>query len=494
MTTNLQTSLVADNRNIYPPITKQEAARTLLDRRKMRASLSPFIKKTFETVDPGTAYKHNWHIDCIAEYLEACVKRQIKRLIINIAPRHLKSICTSVALPAWAIGNDPSEQIMAASYSASLAIKHSVDCRLVMQSPWYKQTFPGVDLVADMNMKSEFVTTKRGHRVAVGVGGSATGKGGNILLVDDPVDPLQALSDEKRETCNTWFDQTYSTRFNDEKEGVMIVIMQRLHQNDLVGHILGGEDAENWEHLNIQQEPPTPIVYSFGNFRYEREAEELIHPERMGKAENDKKKKAIGSYAYAGQYQQEPSPLSGGLIDIKWFRRYSVLPNKFKCIVQSWDTAGKEKDINDPSVCTTWGVTEDSYYLIDAFRDRLIYPDLKKAVVGRFLKYAPSVVLIEDKSSGESLIQDIRDGDLKEYKIPVKPIMPTTDKVTRMSVESPVIEAGYVYLPKQAGWLPDFELELRNFPNSATKDQVDSVSQFLKWTKRKPAKPNVRSL
>lgn len=154
----------------------------------MRTSLSAFIKKTFETVDPGHTYKHNWHIDCMSEYLEACVKRQLKRLIINVPPRFLKSICTSVALPAWVIGNDPSEQVMAASYSASLAIKHSVDCRLVMKSPWYQNTFPGVQFVDDMDMKSEFVTTKRGHRVAVGVGGSATGKGGNILLIDDPVD------------------------------------------------------------------------------------------------------------------------------------------------------------------------------------------------------------------------------------------------------------------------------------------------------------------
>ena len=460
----------------------------------MRTSLSAFIKKTFETVDPGHAYKHNWHIDCMSEYLEACVKRQLKRLIINVPPRFLKSICTSVALPAWVIGNDPSEQVMAASYSASLAIKHSVDCRLVMKSPWYQNTFPGVQFVDDMDMKSEFVTTKRGHRVAVGVGGSATGKGGNILLIDDPVDPMQALSDDKRDACNTWFDQTYSTRFNDEKEGVMIVIMQRLHEDDLVGHIMNGEDADSWELLKIQQNPPTPITYSFGDFHYEREAGELIHPERFGEVENAKKLKAMGSYAYAGQHQQEPAPLAGGLIEIGWFKRYNVLPKKFKRIVQSWDTASKSKEVNDPSVCTTWGETEDSYYLIDVFRDRLKYPDLKKAVVGRFLKYKPDLVIIEDKSSGESLIQDIRDGDLKSHKIPVKAVMPVNDKVTRMSVESPTIEAGYVYLPKQAAWLPDFEMEMRHFPNSATKDQVDSVSQFLKVVKKRPAKPNIRSL
>ena len=195
-------------------ISPAEAAATLLERREGRRSLSAFVRKVFSTVDPATAYKHNWHVDLICEYLEAATRREIQRLIINIAPRSLKSNIVSVGWPAWLIGHNPSEQIVGSSYSGSLALKHSVDCRTVIQSAWYKNMFPDVELTGDMNTKSEFVTTNRGHRIATSVGGTATGKGGNVLLIDDPVNPEEAMSDTARDGANTWYDQTYSTRLN----------------------------------------------------------------------------------------------------------------------------------------------------------------------------------------------------------------------------------------------------------------------------------------
>lgn len=475
--------------NINPSQVKRLAAETLLQRRAMRERLAPFIKRVFKTVDPGAVYRHNWHIDLISEYLEACSKQQIRRLILNVPPRHLKSIAVSVAWPAWLLGKNPSEQIVAASYAASLSLKHSVDCRMVIQSPWYKATFPDVALAGDMNMKSEFMTTMAGHRTAVSVGGAVTGKGGNFLITDDPVNPEQAMSVAERTTANDWFDQTYSTRLNDEKRGVMVVIMQRLHTEDLTGHLLkkGG-----WEHISIPCEAEKKTIIDFGSVHVVREEGELLQPERMGPEEVAAKKLALGSYGWAGQYQQRPAPLEGGLIKLHWFKRYSVPPARFRSIKQSWDTAGKGTVLSDWACCTTWGETENGFYLLDVLRAQLDYPTLKRYAKSQYAKWQPSEVLIEDKSSGEALIQDL----LAEPGLfmPIIAINPTTDKITRAAAASPLIEAGFVYLPENAPWLPDYEVELSNFPNVVNDDQTDSTSQYLTRAKWPEFKPQIRTL
>ena len=459
-------------------------------REQMRNHLSPFIKKTFQTVDPGATYSHNWHIDLISEYLEAAAQGDIRRLVINIAPRFMKSICVAVAFPAWLIGRNPSEQILSASYSQALSTKHSVDCRLVVKSNWFKNTFPDVALASDMNMKTEFVTTQRGHRIATSVGGTATGRGGGFLLVDDPVDPLRAMSDTERTTANDWFDQTYSTRLNNEKTGCIIIIMQRLHVDDLTGHVLkkGG-----WEHLRIPMEAERNEIFDFGRVKHTRKKGDMMHEERFGKKEAKNKKTELGSYGWAGQFQQRPSPLEGGMVNLSWFNRYGAIPKRENVIrvIQSWDTAQKAKEVNDPWGGGTWFETEKGYYLVDSINQRMTYPDGKRTVIGWFDKWQPDVLLIEDKSSGEALIQDLRVHPSRAF--PVIAIQPDGDKVTRMSTASPIIEAGNCWLPERAPWLVDFEQEIANFPNSADKGQVDQTSQFLNWVKI-PSIPTVTVL
>lgn len=458
-------------------ITPAEAAAELLIRRQRRGSLVEFNKKVFATIDPATKYLHNWHIDLICEYLEACTKKDIKRLIINIPPRHLKSILVTVGWPAWMLGRNPSEQIVASSYAGSLAIKHSVDCRTVLQALWYKNTFPAVQLTDDMNMKSEFVTTKRGHRIATSVGGAATGRGGNILIVDDPIDPKKAMSEIERKTANTWYDQTFSTRLNNEDSGCIVLVMQRLHMDDLTGHVL---ELGNWEHLKIPYEAPTDKIYDFGRIRKERKAGDLLQKERMDKEKVERRKKELGSYGWSGQFQQEPAPVGGGMIKLAWFGRYNTPPEDFDKVVHSWDTAQKENELNDYSVDTIWGIKDSKYYLLYVYRDKLRYPRLRTATKNLNSKMPADVLLIEDKSSGTSLIQDLRE----DTNLPVIAILPCNDKVTRMDTCSPLIEAGNVFIPHDAPWLIDYEIELSNFPNVKNDDQADSTSQFLNWIKR----------
>ncbi len=440
----------------------------------LRDDLSSFIQCTFATVDPGTKYLHNWHVDLIAEYLKACTERDIKRLIINIPPRYLKSISVSVAWPAWVLGHDPGSKFLVSSYSDKLSLKHSVDCRLVVQTPWYKQVFPKVQLVKDQNEKSKFVTTARGHRIATSTGGTATGEGGDFLIVDDPHNPRQAESAVEREKTLEWFDRTYYSRLNDKKNGVIVVVMQRLHEKDLSGHLLS---QGGWEHLKIPAVAESKTVYDFGGIVCIRPVGDILHPERENTKEIDKNKKALGTYGYAGQYQQEPVPVEGGMIKKPWVRYYKIPPANPIRIVQSWDTAYKPNQINDPSVCTTWAETKLAYYLLDVWRDRVEYPRLKATVKSLAAKWHPTAILIEDKASGQSLIQELK----AHTKLPTIAVNPENDKLTRMSAQSAKFEAGKVFIPESAPWLPDFEKELFTFPLAEHDDQVDSTSQFLNW-------------
>ncbi|MFQ5783598.1 MAG: phage terminase large subunit [Alphaproteobacteria bacterium] len=454
----------------------------------LRQDLASFTAKAFHTVDPAARYLDNWHVRLICEHLEACARGELTRLIVNVPPRHLKSICVSVAWPAWLLGHDPAKRTMAASYSAALSVKHAQDCRLVVTAPWYRRIFPGVELASDQNEKHKFQTTARGHRIATSVGGTATGEGADVLIVDDPHNPRQAMSDTAREAALDWFDQTFSSRLNDKRRGVIVVVMQRLHERDLTGHLLA---KGGWHHLSLPAEAERRTVIAFAGMRVVRGAGDLLHREREGPDEIARAKRELGAYAFAAQYQQRPAPLAGGVVKAAWFRRYRAAPANPRRIVQSWDTAHKASALNDPSVCGTWAETETGYYLLDVVRRRMEYPDLKRAAKSLAAKWRPDAVLIEDKASGQSLIQDLR----AETVLPVIAVRPEADKLTRMSTASPAIEAGRLFLPEDAPWLADYEMEMTNFPNGANDDQVDMTSQFLRWVgSRRSTRPRLRRL
>lgn len=456
----------------------------------LRSDLSSFIQKSFRTVNPGTAYLHNWHIDLIAEYLTACNSGEIKRLIINMPPRYMKSLCVSVAWPAWLIGNDPSRRIIAASYSHALALKHSTDCRLLIKSRWYKKIFPWVEFASDQDEKGKFVTTQRGMRLATSVGGTLTGEGGNFLIVDDPHNPTDIHSEKTREHTLEWFGRTFASRLDDKKNGVIVVVMQRLHQNDLTGYLLDNNRA-GWMHLSLPVEAEERATFNFGAFKKIMEAGEILHQERESKEQLERARKELGSYVFAAQYQQSPVPAEGGMIKPAWVKKYKSNPNDIKRITQSWDTAIKSGQNNDYSVCTTWAEAEGFYYLMDVTRLKAEYPELKKAIINLADKWQADGILLEDKASGQSLIQDLR----RETKLALIAILPEKDKLTRMAAASSMIESGRVILPENAIWLADYEKELFSFPSSPHDDQVDSTSQFLNWiSKNTQKKPGIRKL
>lgn len=446
-----------------------------------------FLAKAFEAVSPGVEYLPNWHIDLIAEYLAAVQKAEITRLIINMPPRCLKSITVSVAWPAYLLGLNPSMRILCASYAQGLSLKHSLDTRLLLQQDWYREIFPQTEIAAAENEKHRFVTSARGYRFATSVGGTVTGMGGDLLIVDDPLNPLQASSKTERQHANQWFDQTFSTRLDDKQKGRIVVVMQRLHPEDLSGHLLA---KGGWEHLCLPAVAEKRTSLGYSAVQKIREAGEALHPARENSAMLARARTELGSTAFAAQYQQNPMPEEGNMISPQWVKRYDV-PVAFERVIQSWDTGIKSDPRHDASACLTIGVKENRYYLLHALQLRAEYPELKKAVLSQAENYTPDTVLIEDKASGQSLLQDLR----RESKLAIIPVLPKKDKVTRVARISSLIEAGKLYLPYHASWLAEFESELFTFPAAAHDDQVDALSQGLEWLSGKEKSiPTIRIL
>jgi predicted phage terminase large subunit-like protein len=320
------------------------------------------------------------------------------------------------------------------------------------------------------------------------VGGVLTGRGADYIIIDDPLKPSEALSDALRRSANDWFDHTLFSRLNDKRTGRIMVIMQRLHEDDLVGHVLG---REGWEVLSFpaiaEQDEDFVIQNLYGTCRVSRRVGEVVHPEREPLEALSTIRQTVGEYNFAEQYQQTPAPLGGGLIELAWFKTYEPgeRPERFDQIVQSWDTANKSTELSDYSVCTTWGLRDRHIYLLHVLRKRMGYPELKRRVREQADAFAATVVVIEDKASGTQLIQDL----IAEGLYAVTRYQPEADKVMRMNAQTATIENGFVYLPRDAPWLADYLHELSSFPNGKYDDQADSTSQALDWIKRGLVEP-----
>ena len=447
-------------------------------------NLTAFTQRCFQTVVPSQQFLPNWHIEAITHQLERVRRGETRRLIITLPPRNLKSICASVAFPAFVLGHDPALRIVCASYSQDLTAKHARDCRAVMESAWYRQLFPRTRIDPRKNTEAEFETTARGYRLGTSVGGTLTGRGGNLIIIDDPLKPVEAMSEVKRAAVAEWYDTTLSSRLDSKTEDAIVLIMQRLHVDDLVGHVL--EKGPSWTHLNLPAIAEVPHEVELGGgMTYKREAGEVLHPEREPIAVLEELKTSMGSQGSSAQYQQTPVLPGGDLIKQDWFRSYAQRPGPRQGdrIVQSWDTASKANKTNDFSVCTTWLIRGSDYYLLDVLRERLEFPDLRRRIISHAKSHKAKAILIEDASSGAALIQDLK------HEGTIRPIAihPDQDKIVRLEAQSAVIEAGHVLLPRSAPWLDDFLLEVLAFPHGRFDDQVDSLSQFLTWAaKRRP--------
>jgi predicted phage terminase large subunit-like protein len=440
-----------------------------------RTDFASFIGKCFHTLQPGRQFHMNWHIAATAYHLEQVRLGKINRLIINMPPRSLKSIMSSVAFPAFVLGHDPTKRIIAVSYGADLAVKHSNDFRAILEAPFYQRLFPRTRISRVKNTEFEVTTTLSGGRMATSIDGTLTGRGGDLFLLDDPLKPIDALSDSKRERTNDWFNNTLLSRLDDKLAGAIILVMQRLHLDDLCGTI--SRASNEWTLLNLPAIAEHDETILIGpNKHHVRREGEALQPKREPQSVLETIRSQQGADTFAAQYQQNPTPPGGALIKRAWVCRYDRLPasDSSSLILQSWDTASKEGGENDFSVCTTWLIHQDKYYLIDVVRGRFNYPTLKARAMWHARAFKANKILIEDTGVGSALVPEMQNAGFSAIAV-----RPERDKLTRMSVESAKIEGGRFFLPNQATWLAEFESELFAFPNVHHDDQIDSISQAL---------------
>jgi predicted phage terminase large subunit-like protein len=456
----------------------------------LRSSLCTFADCCHAHLFPAVDLQMNWHIELLAAKLEAVERGEIKRLVINIPPRNLKSLLGSVALPAWILGRNPSAQIICVSYAQDLAEKLARDCLSVMNARFYLNTF-ATRISRNRQAVNDFNTTQGGCRLATSIGGVLTGRGADWIIIDDPLKPDEALSEVRRNGVNQWYGNTLLSRLNDKRHGAIVVIMQRLHEDDLTGYLL---QQEGWEVVNlpaIAERDEAFVVKTPGGIRrFSRNAGEALHAEREPLSLLAGLRQTMGEFAFAAQYQQSPVPLEGGLLKQAWLQTYRAadLPAKFETVLQSWDTANKPTQLSDYSVCTTWGIANERLYLLHVFRDRLDYPSLKRAVRAQAAQYGAGVVLIEDRASGTQLIQELQSEGMH---VVTRYDPGGSDKIMRFLAQTSSFESGLALLPDKADWLAQYIQELTIFPYGKYDDQVDSTAQALHWYRNKSPVPGI---
>jgi predicted phage terminase large subunit-like protein len=441
------------------------------------------VQYGWPVLEPGRQFIDGWHIGAICEHLEAAMRFEIKKLLINMPPRHCKSIAVSACLTPWVWTWAPIRRFFYASYDAGLSRRDSQKARDIIESPAYRERWGvRVTIKTDQNEKHKFENTATGGRFATSVGGRTTGEGGDYVICDDPhnVKDVSHDRDAKRLAVLEWWRNAIPSRLNDPRHGCFIIVAQRVHQADLSGDVLEREGGD-WVHLCLPAEyvgrvyARTPLGFEDPRTRQG----ELLWPERFGRAELDAIKAGMLESEYQGQYQQEPAPPGGDIFKWEWFKTFaSGETPRFERVVDFWDTAQSVKDASAYSVRERWGEAANGYHLLDVRRERLDYPALKAAMEEDYRSGRADAIVVEDKSSGISVIQDLQ----KTTQVPVIPYVVGRDgKETRARAQAATVQGGNVWVPESAPWLDAFRDETVHFPGGRYKDQVDVMVEALDW-------------
>ena len=457
-----------------------------------RQNFSVFFQRAWREIEPSD-YEHNWHIDCLAAHLEAVERGEIKRLIINVPPRTGKTLLVNTCFSAWLLGRNAGEKIIALSYAHRLAEKIAYQTRLLMETAWYRNLFPRTVLDNNQQSKSDFATTKGGGRFSTSVGGTLTGAGGNYIIVDDPQNPEEALSDVKRLSSNEWVDQAVFSRLNNPKEGRIVVIMQRLHSDDTTGHLLA---KGGWHHLKLPAVTDKPIEIKLGNKTWSYD--KYLHEARFGEEVLAQYRKDQGDYAFVGQFLQEPVPIGGGEFKSDYLNYFSV--HDFDAsrgnIYITIDPATAKKKTSDYTAMAVWCLMPDqNYYLIDGVRERLNPTErvdklfeLHRKWLGKTRK--PAKVGWETYG----MMSDVHYVEKKQkeenYRFPIIEVKSKLQKEDRIRRLISPMQHGQVWLPndifiKDAKGLPRnfisdiVEQEMLLFPYAAHDDFLDAMSMLF---------------
>lgn len=455
-----------------------EAVQTALAER----SLADFTRLGWPNIDPAD-YITNWHIDAIAEHLEAVTRGQIRRLIINIPPRHMKSLMVSVAWPAWTWAQEragplcgPQVRFLSTSYAQTLSVRDNVKSRRLIESPWFQRRWGHrFKLTSDQNTKIRFDNNQGGYRLASSVDGGTTGDGGDIVTIDDPISAGDALSPKIRTSVNEWFDNTMSTRLNDPKTGAYVAIMQRLHEGDLVGHLL--KRGDEWVHLCLpaRYEHDHPFVWARDP---RKEDGELLWPERMGETEVKSLEVALGSYGAAGQLQQRPAPREGGMFKRAWFEVVDAAPANL-VYVRDWDLAGTvEEPGKEPDYtagCKIGRCPQGFHYIVDMRHMRGSPLEVEQTILQTAKTDGSNCTISLKQDPGQAGKAQVQALTRMLAGYPVTSATESGSKETRAAPFAAQCEAGNVKLVN-GPWVEAFLSEVEVFPFGKHDDQVDAAA------------------
>lgn len=502
------------------------------ERDALEASLIEFVEAAWPSIDPSE-YQPSWAIDALCEHLQAVTEGKIKRLLVNFPPRAGKSSVVSICWPAWTWArrkrgflSGPQVKFLCASYNHDLSLQMSNRTRRLILSPWYQKYWgKRVVLLPDQNTKAQFEFKAGGLRIATSVGGSLLGIGGDIINVDDPHNTADAESEAERKTVLAWWSELRSTRLNNPRLSAVVATMQRLHEDDVSGSIIAGDEAGEWVHLMLpmRHEISRHCVVPVMNWEDPRTEEgELLWPERFGEKEVASLERELGPYMASGRLQQSPIPDKGGIFDRSWWQLYESADGKyppFDHVIASLDSAFTEKEQNDPSGLTIWGVFRHDaklmgmpgselvrhegqrrIMLIHAWRKHLAFsgPRIDREPQESIIAYKQRVrgtwglmewvsdtctrfkidkLLIEAKASGISAGQELRNRyGLQEWAIQLCPVR--GDKVARALAVQPMFSQGMIFAPARQ-WAEDVITEMSVFPMGRYDDLTDSATQAL---------------
>lgn len=472
-------------------------------------SLATFVRQAWEILNPTTPLIWSWHIDAIADHLQAVYPEQrIKRLLINIPPGHAKSLLVSVFWPAWVWLHDPSYSFIFGSYDMALSTRDSIRCRDVVLSDWYRDTFrPRWALKSDQNVKTWFENTAHGVRLSTAVGGRGTGHRADAVIFDDPLNVEEYPSAAKLHAAISWWDHRMSTRLKDPRTGVRVGIMQRLHEDDLAGHCIrkGGYDLLR---LPTEFDPDHACSTSIGWSDPRTNAGELLFSQMFGPDEIAEAREDLGEAGFAGQHNQDPAPAGGLMFQRHWFRfwfpagatepkpvavrledgtvhecQQRELPDRLDETITSWDFSFGSKSAGASQVCgQAWGARHAERYLLDQIASKMRYTEMRRSFAS-FVARHPKARrhYIENKAAGPMIIDE-----MGAEVSGVVPVEPQGDKVARAAACTPIAESGHVYLPHPAvfPWVNDWLHEVTTFPRSRRNDMVDAATQALSQMRR----------
>lgn len=482
---------------------------------KCRRSFKYFLRQAWPTAEPGSPLIHGWHMDVICDHIQACVEGRIKNLIIAIPPRHSKSTIVSVLFPAWLWIRDPGRRTLFVSFAARLSDRDSRKCRNLIESKWFQDLFSDkFQLCHDSNTIRRFDNDKGGMRFATSVDGTLTGEGANFVVADDMHNLSEIMSDIKREKANEIWDTTLQSRLNPPvEEGHFIIIAQRGHSSDLIGHVKTKEEQAAKDgkprsytilELPAEYDPSMHCETFLGHDENGEEIwwsdprtveGELLWPAGCPQDYLDRQKVNLGTFAYNAQYQQRPVPKEGGTFKLEWFPRYleHEVPN-----VAAWDDSCISVDMNFGTtkggevanlswvVATAWARAGRKFYLLDMIRGQWQYTESKRRLVEFiFLWGMIFAIYVENKANGPAIMDDLQETEGMMGIIPIDPKEFGGDKLSRANAITPICEAKNVYLPHETETevgrriMDAVLLELGTFPLGATNDIVDSITQAI---------------